>query len=299
MTQPPTQEPQTEPQTQEPQTEQARRARSYSAGAKIARDRMEREAPLDAQALAAVRASDVVVLTGVYDHVDQVLGALEMPFTVVAPGQLGEVRLRPEQLLVVNCPGQLERREVLLVRDFVNDGGSLFTTDWALRHVVEEAFPGTIAFNERPTQDDVVRIEVRSADNPFLRGVIDPGEDPLWWLEASSYPIRVLDPSVEVLIASSELEARYGEAPVAVLFRHGEGEVFHMISHYYLQRTELRTARHAGNAAAYAAEKGVAMPAEMVRNLCVGDVESASTSARMLANLVAAKKRRHPRKEDR
>jgi hypothetical protein len=30
----------------------------------------------------------------------------------------------------------------------------------------------------------------------------------------------------------------------------------------------------------------------MVRNLSVGDVESASTSARMLANLVASKKRR-------
>ena len=291
MTQPPTQEPQTEPQTQEPQTEQARRARSYSAGAKIARDRMEREAPLDAQALAAVRASDVVVVTGVYDHVDQVLGALEMPFTVVAPGQLGEVRLRPEQLLVVNCPGQLERREVLLVRDFVNDGGSLFTTDWALRHVVEEAFPGTIAFNERPTHDDVVRIEVPSTDNPFLRGVIDPGEDPLWWLEASSYPIRVLDPSVEVLIASSELEARYGEAPVAVLFRHGEGEVFHMISHYYLQRTELREERHSTSAVAYAASKGVAPSLEMA-DLNLADVESAASSARLFANVVAAKKRK-------
>ena len=167
-----------------------------------------------------------------------------MPFTRVESAHLGAVELRPEQLLVVNCPGQLGQRDVLRIRDFVTAGGSLFTTDWALRHVLEPAFPDTVAYNEHPTADDVVRVEVRDTENPFLRGVIDPGEDPLWWLEASSYPIRVLDPAVEVLLASTELQTKYGEAPVAVLFHHGQGEVFHMISHYYLQRTELREARH-------------------------------------------------------
>ena len=93
--------------------------------------------------------------------------------------------------------------------------------------------------------------------------MIDPGEDPLWWLEASSYPIRVLDPAVEVLLASSELQGKYGEAPVAVLFRHGQGEVFHMISHYYLQRTELREARHQSNSFEYAMAKGVATSPDM------------------------------------
>lgn len=268
-----------------------RRTRSYTEGARIAKERMTREAPLDAEALAAVEASDVVVVAGIYDHVEQVLGALEMPHTAVAPQQLGAVELRREQLLVVNCPGQLGQRDVLRIRDFVAMGGSLFTTDWALRHVVEQAFPGTVAFNERPTADDVVRIEVRASDNPFLRGVIDPGEDPLWWLEASSYPIRVLDPAVEVLIASSELETKYGESPVAVLFRHGEGEVFHMISHYYLQRTELRETRHSASASEYAASKGVA-PDPAMADLNVADVESAASSARLFANVVAQKKRR-------
>jgi hypothetical protein len=275
------------PEEQNPQ----RRARSYSVGARIARERMAREEPLDADALATVEASDVVVVDGTYDHVEQVLGALEMPFTAVTPSQLGAIELRREQLLVVNCPGQLDRRDVLRIRDFVATGGSLFTTDWALRHVIEDAFPGTIAFNERPTADDVVRVEIRSGDNPFLKGVIDAGEDPLWWLEGSSYPIKVLDPSVEVLIASPELEQKYGEAAVAVLFRHGEGEVFHMISHYYLQRTELRGARHRMPASAYATSKGV-VPGPEMADLNVSDVESAATSARLFANVVAQKKRR-------
>ena len=37
---------------------------------------------------------------------------------------------------------------------------------------------------------------------------------------------------------------------MAVLFPRGEGEVFHMISHYYLQRTEFRNARHRPRASA-------------------------------------------------
>ena len=33
----------------------------------------------------------------------------------------------------------------------VHAGGTLVTTDWALRHVIEPAFPGVLAYNERPT----------------------------------------------------------------------------------------------------------------------------------------------------
>src|SRR5581483_5620147 len=129
------------------------RTRAYAAGAKIARERHQREAPMDAEALRRVTASDIVVVEGCYDHVQAVLEALEMPHTRLADAQLDRVHLRPEQLLVINCPGAIVR-----VRDFVAAGGSLFTTDWALRNVIEPAFANTIAYNERRTADDVVRI---------------------------------------------------------------------------------------------------------------------------------------------
>ncbi len=273
-----------------------RRERAYRSGAKIAKARMESEAPLDAEALAQVEASDIIVVGGQYDHVELVLEALEMPHTRVSPGQLGALPLRPDQLLVVNCPGTVGPRAIPAIEAFVAAGGSLFTTDWALRHVVEPAFPGLVAFNGRPTGDDVVRIEIADHDNPFLTGVMDGNDDPQWWLEASSYPIRILDAErVKVLIRSNELADRYGEAPVAVLFTHGDGEVFHMISHYYLQRTEFRSQRHTSAAMAYADEKGVFIPDEDVAEMAdlqLGDVEAASTSARLFANVVAQKKRR-------
>lgn len=270
-------------------------ARAYRAGGRMTRDRLAREAPCDAAALTAVEASDLIVVSGQYDHVEQVLGALEMPYTPVAPGNLSRISLRRDQLLVVNCPGQLRAGDVAFVRDFVAGGGSLFTTDWALKHVIEPAFPGTVAYNGTQTTDDVVPIEVLDRENPFLHGVMDGQDEPRWWLETASYPIRVIDhDAVRVLINSRELGNRFGEAPVAVLFRWGEGEVFHMINHYYLQRSELRSARQRASAAGYFAEKGLRVPSEMacdVARLAVGDVESAATSSRLFANVVAAKKR--------
>ncbi len=54
------------------------RLNAYQAAGKISKSRMAQEAPLDAAALEAVEASDIVVVTGCYDHVEQVLGALEV-----------------------------------------------------------------------------------------------------------------------------------------------------------------------------------------------------------------------------
>ena len=270
--------------------------RAYNAGANIARNRMSTEAPLAAEALAAIQESDIVVVTGCYDHVERVLGALDVPYQTVGPGLLRQARLRPDQMVVVNCPGKLTGPEIVQIRDFVAAGGTLFTTDWALRNVIEPAFPGLVEYNDRSTGDDVVGIEVVEADSPYLQGVLDGDDEPQWWLEGASYPIRVLDPErVRVLIRSGELGEKYGECAVAVVFEFGKGEVFHMISHYYLQRTELRSERHTMSAEDYASEKGVMFsPAMsmMVNDLSLGEVEAAATSARLFANILATKKQR-------
>ena len=46
---------------------------------------------------------------------------------------------------------------------------------------------------------------------------------------------------VKVLVRSDELKRRYGDDPVIVSFEWGKGIVYHMISHFYLQRSETRT----------------------------------------------------------
>ena len=99
--------------------------RTYQAAGCITREKIARDEPLHEEALRAVEASDIVVVTGMYDRVQQVLEALDLRFTTIQPEQLGRIPLRPEQLLVINCPGQVKSRGIPVVRDFVARGGCL------------------------------------------------------------------------------------------------------------------------------------------------------------------------------
>jgi hypothetical protein len=252
----------------------------------------------DRELLRATSDHDLIVVRGSYDRVEDVLRLAGIPHRVVDAEEIPRLALTPRQMVIVNCPGKIEPEGLTTLRRFVEAGGSLVTTDWALKHVLEEAFPGFVAYNQRSTGDEVVRIEVRSSANPWLAGMFHAGADPLWWLEGASYPICVLDPErVEVLLTSRELGDRYGEAPVAVAFRVGSGDVLHMISHYYLQRAELRTARHGGSWKEYAAEVGaggVAAEAPSVfDDLRVADVEAAHKSLRFMTNMVLEKQRKN------
>jgi hypothetical protein len=162
---------------------------------------------------------------------------------------------------------------------------------------LEPAFPGLVEYNDRPTEDEVVRVVIHHGDDPLLATLIGPDDDPQWWLEGSSYPIRVLDPdAVEVIISSKELGRRYGEPAVFVTFEVGEGRIYHMISHFYLQRTETRTVRHLGDSVAYLGEKGVT-GAGQAKYMSLGaadtrlaEVESAYTSRSVLSQVMLRKK---------
>ena len=247
---------------------------------------------------------DIVVVQGQYDRVEEVLGVMDLPHVAIDSNRLSHLDLRPDQMLVINCPGNIDRQAIKQVRKFVNAGGSLFTTDWALKYVLEPAFPGIVEFNDKATLDAVVGVQPTASENPMLDGIFDEAADPQWWLEGSSYPIKVLDPrKVEVLIDSAELGRRWGESPVVISFEYGLGEVLHMISHYYLQRTELRTKRHSTNWTGYAAEKNAMMSTvgapEEYKDLNVGEVEAAYTSTRMMRNSVLEYKRRAMERIDR
>ena len=63
---------------------------------------------------------------------------------------------------------------------------------------------------------------------------------------------QVLDKEkVKVLVRSDELKRRYKHDPVIVSFEWGKGVVYHMISHFYLQRSETRTKKQGWAAARF------------------------------------------------
>ena len=240
---------------------------------------------LSPQALERIEASKIVVVTGWYDHVELVLEALEIPFQAIYPEQLVDVCLRPQQTVIVNCPGIGLADNLVQLRAFVADGGTLFTTDRALRHVIEPGFPGILACAGRPMVDGPVGVHVMDSSDPLLAGVLEGMSTPQWWVAASSYSVRILAPArVEILLASSDLRDGPGEAPVALRFRHGRGQVVHVISHHYLQRDDLRERRRELDALSLALRESIESEPMRERPVPSSDDGSSSVPANVVAS---------------
>ena len=276
---------------------------AYKVSNQLVRERMERENPEDIAILDTVTGSDIICVRGTYDHIHLVLAAIEVPFDHVSPDQLMKMELKPEQTIYVNCPSSFPKNAALKLRSFVEEGGMLITTDWALKHVIEVAFPGTVKFNGNCSGDEVVSVEIVDKEDEILKGFIDQEKDaaPVWWLEGSSYPIEVLDKKkVKVLVRSDELKRRYKADPVIISFEWGKGIVYHMISHFYLQRSETRTQKQSTSASSYAKAQGasdatVAMYEEMDEfspQMNYGAVQSAATSSEFVSRALVKQKRR-------
>ena len=244
--------------------------------------------------------SEVIVSKGVHDYIEQVFNGIGLKHNLINTKQFEKIDLDPDKIIFINCPGNVTSKGLRNLVTFVEKGGFLFTTDWALRHVIEPGFPGYIKYNNRPTSDEVVRVDILAEEDPFLQSLIGPNDDPQWWLEGSSYPIEILNhKEVDILIKSKEIEKKYGESAVFVTFDYGKGKIYHMISHFYLQRAETRTARHAKSGAEYANEKlNMDQYREEkyknmgIENANLSDVEAAYSSSSMMNKILWDKKRK-------
>lgn len=278
--------------------------KAYTISSKLVRDRLIQEDAINARRLERLSKSDIIVVRGTYDHIHLVLKSLNIPFSEIDEQELRHFKLDPKQTVFVNCASSNDPQTARVLSTFVNEGGQLITTDWALKHVIEVAFPGYVKYNERPTADEVVRIEIVDRENPIMKGFLDEEKDtePLWWLEGSSYPIEIIDEEkVNVLVRSKEIGEKYGADPVIVHFQYGKGNVYHMISHFYLQRTETRNERQSAPASEYAknknASKAVLDAFEEVEDLDYGSVQSATTSAEFINRMIIEQQKRYEEEE--
>jgi hypothetical protein len=272
---------------------------AYRVAGRAVRERIRAERPDDARELDGVAAAEIAVVTGEYDHIERVLTATAVPFTRVAPPMAAALDWQRLQVLLVSCPGILPPAARERIAPWVRRGGYLLTTDWALKNLVQPSFPGTVRHNGAQTADTVVRIAGGdSLDDPLISGFLESGREPLWWLESASYPIEVLDAArVRVLIRSSEVGRQWGADPVVVTFEEGHGTVVHMLSHLYLQRSDVRTTRDAQPAADYMAAAGYAQSevdycAAAAPALRASELMSAASTSRFLSEVVVQQRRR-------
>ncbi|MFW9970009.1 MAG: hypothetical protein ACFFDF_07390 [Candidatus Odinarchaeota archaeon] len=270
---------------------------AYKASSKILEKRMERERPVDLEILRKVKESSIIIVAGAYDKIELVLNLIKVPYVLIQPPELSQIELNPEQILIINCPGNVYEDSLPKIKEFVNKGGFLFTTDWTLLNILEKIFPRYLKYNQKPTADDCVRVEVLDKTNKFLEGLFNEEADPIWWLESSSYPIQILDKTrVKLLIVSKEMQEKYGEDPIVITFDYGEGTVLHMTSHYYLQRAELRTKRHKMSAKEYAMkEVGLSEDEaniEELDGLSLGEAESAYSTTQFISNVIVEQQKK-------
>ena len=178
---------------------------------------------------------------------------------VIKEKEIMKEDLSQYDVVLIGCPGSdLPHSAHPKIKNFVMNGGWLITTDWALKSIIENIFPGFIRWNRGKTADAVVACQIVQPDHPFLDGVLSEIQQSKWqkqsakktktnefrwWLETKSFPIQVLNyQAVRVLINSYELQDKWGESPVLVEFDYGKmgGRVIHMISHTHLQKGALR-----------------------------------------------------------
>ena len=272
---------------------------AYKVSGLMVKERLTNENKENEKIIADISESDLVVIDGTYDHIHLVLSSLQLPFARVTQNQLKNIQLKPHQTVFVNCASGFPVEQARQLAQFVAEGGQLITTDWALKFVLEAGFPGYVSYNEKPTSDEVVRVEIMDKEDSVVNGFLDEKTAPVWWLEGSSYPIKILNKEkVKTLIRSKELKDKYGEEAVLIRFNHGKGTVYHMISHFYLQRTETKDAKQKSNASAYMSDKNSYIMEdseikEQVEKLDYGTVQSANTSSEFIMRAVINQKKKN------
>lgn len=270
---------------------------AYRISGQIITERIIAEDASNKDILDKITENDLIVIDGEFDHIHMVLPSLELPFIKVDHDQLQNIEFKPGQTVFVNCASSFPPAQAKRLASFVAKGGQLITSDWALKYVLETGFPGYVGGNGRYTTDDVVRIEAVDTIDPVIKGFLDEETSPVWWLEGISYPIRVINKDkVKVLVRSDELKEKYGEDAVLVRFEYGKGVVYHMISHFYLQRTEIRDVVQEEKAEKYIIVKGGTRNKRILQDakqLNYGQIQAANTSSEFIMRAVINHKKKN------
>ncbi len=177
-----------------------------------------------------LRPQYTVVVKGRYDHAEHILDSCRIPYMTADNSNL-KARLAQATLLVINCPGELSDSSIDLVRQFVDSGGSLLTTDWSLSGCLEKICPGYVYWDGAYSKSEVVNGVVVLPENNLVGGAVSPAP---WKLDDKSELIKPgARKSVQILARSRQLsfEDTVNLGVLALTFDFGKGRVLHLIGH--------------------------------------------------------------------
>ncbi len=213
--------------------------KAYKLATLAVRQRYAEQRPDDLRLLNQIRKGEVAAYTGSYDQAEEVFKLLNVPVSVNPDA--GDLCAK---IAFINCSREYEATLVEKIREYVEQGLWLVTSDWALHYILERNFPNTVRWTGRQSGTEIISVE--PGLESLWSDIVVLGADPQWWLWGS-YPIEILDrETVRIEAASHDLLVRYDAPVVAVRFAWGRGHVFHVISHFWAKSSATPTTRHTG-----------------------------------------------------
>ncbi len=184
----------------------------------------------------SAKSSNVAVVEGEHDHIQEILDAAEIPYEMY--GSVDEAVESEPTVVFLNCSSEYESDDCgKLLKKYVEKGGRMVTTDWSL-YAFMKAFPGYVKKGPEDVPDKTFRVSPANDLGAKLLGANVVKQNPEWWFEDASYTaIRSNgDKPLIPLIVSEDLKKKYDTDLVAFGVRHGKGEAVHFCSHVYAQK---------------------------------------------------------------
>jgi len=174
----------------------------------------------------------VIDVAGRWDHADKTLTKFGINYTEIRSGDISPQILAGARVLIINCAGEVKRDRLQFIRDFVQRGGYLLSTDWALNNMLEQTFPGYLIWNKGYNSHSIYWATYIHPDPILAKGCV---RNAAWKLDEGAHLVRVVRQDVvRVLVTSADLCAEDPDRAgiLACVFPFGKGYVLHMVGHF-------------------------------------------------------------------
>jgi hypothetical protein len=218
--------------------------------AELTRALHKHEARVDAQRLARMDKHTILVVDGAFDHIAVTLSSLRLPHVKIAPLVLKPQQFKEHKIVLWGCgeplPPAKMRRLAPALRLFVEQGGSLYTTDWSADQVLQSVAPRHLLTEGRNSRTEEMIVEIvaprATADHALLRGVFRPEVKTRLWLERAWFALRrgPNAKALEILWTAPAVRETAGKQPMmAVAFPLRKGRVLHVVPMAYQESGNL------------------------------------------------------------